>query len=248
MKTPQLHIEEIFLQERENTGIAESVLEDIQKSNKEILSKYMPSNMKIACEKKLLNKNKKAIPFPSYKNIGLVAAACITIVLALGLLQTFPLTDNLGKNGILASSERAKGSGARLFAYKKEVKGATVLRSFSKVSSGDIIQLSYLSTGQEYGAIFSIDGNGIITRHFPDDANMADTLKTGGEIPLAFAYKLDDAPSYERFILITSPRNFSVTSIINSIQQAGRFALGATSDLSGYLPSGAVMTDILLLK
>lgn len=248
MKTSQLHIERIFLNEIENTGISEDTLEEIRTSNNIILSKYTPSRMKEACEKKLQTQTNKAIHFPSYKTIGLLAAACLTLVISISLIKSSPFTDTVGKKGILSSTERAKGAGARLFVYKKEAKGASILKSFSKVSGGDIVQLSYVSAGHEFGAIISIDGNGTITRHLPDDGNMASTLKSGGEIALNFAYQLDNAPTFERFILISSSRNFSLTSIINSITQAGKFALGATSDLSLYIPSGAVMTDILLVK
>lgn len=255
MKTQRLQIEQIFLKEIENTGSSESELEEIRRSNEAILLRYPSAKMKVACEKKLNLQNKnskshaiKALHFPSIKTIGLLAAACLTLVIGLALLKTGSLTNTVGEKGIVTSTERAKGSGAQLFIYKKENKGASVLRSFSKVQSGDIIQLSYLASGQTYGAIISIDGNGIITRHFPDDGHMANSLTAGGEVPLPFSYQLDNAPTFERFILITSSRNFSVTSIINSIQQAGKFALAATSDLSGFLPSGAVINEILLLK
>lgn len=255
MKTQRLHLEQVILKEIENSTIPEAELKEICNSNKEILVTYPASDMKAACEKKLGLQKKhsplhefKSHHFPSMKTFALLAAACLTLVLSISLLKTKPLTDNIGEKGILTSSERAKGGGAQLFIYKKENKGASILRSFSKINNGDIIQLSYLASGQTFGAIISIDGNGTITRHFPDDGNMASSLTAGGEIPLPFSYQLDNAPTYERFLLITSSRNFSVTSIINTIQQAGKFALAATSDLSGFLPSGAVMNEILLLK
>ena len=59
-----------------------------------------------------------------------------------------------------------------------------------------------------------MDGNGNITRHFPDASWQAEKLqKTGEEVPLSFSYELDDAPKYECFIFVASKNPFDFSKI-----------------------------------
>ena len=62
--------------------------------------------------------------------------------------------------------------------------------------------------------LLSIDGAGRVTLHLPDErARSAAPLRAVREIPLPSAYELDDAPGFERFVLVTSPAPFSVADV-----------------------------------
>jgi hypothetical protein len=88
------------------------------------------------------------------------------------------------------------------------------LKNGDKAYENDVIQITYLSAGNEYGFIFSFDGNGNITRHFPEDSWQAQKLSTvKQEVPLDFSYKLDDAPDYECFVFVSSKEKFELNNL-----------------------------------
>lgn len=256
MKQHTLHREQIALGERANPGTMDAELRELHASTADILRRYPADLIETEIRARLSHDTERRASaagsrFRAVQTMGFAAAACLVVALAVGVVQTSgraSLEGNMADNGVLHLADRAKGNGPILFVYRKEGSEAVLLRQRTKVSEGDVLQLSYVAAGDAFGAIISIDGNGVITRHYPDDGNMAGQLRTNGEIPLDFSYQLDSAPAYERFIFISGKRNFSVSSIITSIQNAGRFALAATSDLSGYLPAGVRMTEILLFK
>ena len=100
--------------------------------------------------------------------------------------------------------------------------------------SGDIIQITYNAGSDAYGVIFSVDGNGNITRHFPENSwNAAQMLRSNDEIPLDFSYELDNAPDFECFILVTSKNEFSLEDIDSKIKN--KTDIDYLTDLS-YLP------------
>jgi hypothetical protein len=71
------------------------------------------------------------------------------------------------------------------------------------VGQGDRLQLSYVPAGRREGVIVSIDGAGAVTLHHPSSADARASLGEGSEIPLDHSYELDDAPTFERFVLVT---------------------------------------------
>ena len=77
-------------------------------------------------------------------------------------------------------------------------------RTGTLARSGDLVQIAYRSDGLAYGAIFSVDGRGAVTRHLPAAGEQAVPLAKRDT--LDFAYELDDAPRWERFYLVASDR------------------------------------------
>ena len=114
---------------------------------------------------------------------------------------------------------------------------------------GDILQLSYVCADPEYALIVSVDGNGIVTPHFPEDSTDSSLLERGGEHPLSYSYVLDDAPSFERFYLVTCDEEFSLDSIEDFLLSisgiSGKIDVEELSDLVG---SKVSISDIMLLK
>ncbi|MCJ8311517.1 MAG: hypothetical protein HRU38_02285 [Saccharospirillaceae bacterium] len=114
-----------------------------------------------------------------------------------------------------SDSIRVKGLQSSIKIYKKQNDPNTqdsLLTANEKLQQGDILQLSYIAGEDMYGYIFSIDGNGVLTEHLVDN-QQAVLLDHNGEIPLNFAYQLDDAPVFERFILISSKQIFNTDNI-----------------------------------
>lgn len=88
------------------------------------------------------------------------------------------------------------------------------------VREGDLLQVSYVPAGRREGVIVSIDGAGAVTLHHPSDAADRPSLIDGPEVPLAHAYELDDAPGFERFVLVTRDGGpITVAEVIAAAEQ-----------------------------
>lgn len=154
-------------------------------------------------------------------NILKIAAA---VVVALGIFSAVFIG---GKADVIQSSEtipsagmdvamvtensdtRVKGLDARMEVWKKSESGIVQLEDMSTAKEGDEIQLRYSVPEKCYGMIFSMDGNGSLTVHMGND-NEAIALEPGKMVSLPYAYKLDDAPHFEKFFLLTSEKSFAV--------------------------------------
>ncbi len=106
----------------------------------------------------------------------------------------------------------------RLVVYRQKaaqapgLPGSERLADGARAARGDVLQLAYeKSPDGLYGALLSIDGAGRITQHLPEEgARTAAPLVPVREIPLPSAYELDDAPEFERFVLVTSQAPFAI--------------------------------------
>jgi hypothetical protein len=107
------------------------------------------------------------------------------------------------------SDTRIKGLDARMEVWKKTEAGIVQLQDLDEVREGDEIQLRYAVPEKCYGLLFSMDGNGALTLHM-GDGEKAVELAPGKMNSLPFAYKLDDAPYFEKFFFVTSPKEFAV--------------------------------------
>ncbi len=137
------------------------------------------------------------------------------------------------------SSERVKGGHPYLRIHRQRGAGSERLIPEQRVTAGDRLQLSYVAGGARYGVILSIDGRGVVTVHFPEpetgDTALAERRKP---VFLAHSYRLDDAPGFERFFLVTSEDPISVAAVRAAAErlasqpgQAERGTLGLDPDL-----------------
>ncbi len=228
---PQLLLEEINLGEKDAKDYykkygkeeLESALAKLRKSDQEILAAYPASRFgaianagakpnvvridgKAAADKRKPNiyaRLNKARPF-------FFAAAA---VLALAICAPAMLNSIKALGG--SRSIRLKGSGQhQIRLYKQAGADAVLLKNGEAAKESDLVQITYVPGSYNYGVIFSVDGNGNITRHFPDASWQAEKLqKTGEEVPLSFSYELDDAPKYECFIFVASKNPFDFSTI-----------------------------------
>ena len=108
-----------------------------------------------------------------------------------------------------ATDTRIKGLDARIEVWKKTADSAVQMSNLDEAREGDEIQLRYSVPEKCFGMLFSLDGNGTVTMHMANE-NRAIELEPGKMTTLPFAYKLDNAPKFEKFFLLTSSKEFTV--------------------------------------
>ena len=121
-----------------------------------------------------------------------------------------------------AGDTRIKGLEARIEVWKKTADSAVQMSNLDEAREGDEIQLRYSVPEKSFGLLFSMDGNGALTMHMGSE-NHAVELAPGEMTTLPFAYKLDNAPKFEKFFLLTSRNMFSINAsdIDASLKQEG---------------------------
>ncbi|MBQ4013739.1 MAG: hypothetical protein II610_00590 [Treponema sp.] len=233
---PQLLLEEILLGEKDAKNYyskygkeeLESALDGLRKSNQEILSAYPASRFAELASAALDSSKQTGRRAPTkdaanivrmgkkpknfYTTINRIAFSAAA-VLALAFFAPILANSIKGIGG--AAATRLKGSGHhQIRLYRQDGQQAVQLKNGDSAKENDLVQITYTPGSYNYGVIFSVDGNGNITRHFPDASWQAQKLeKTGEEVPLSFAYELDDAPKYECFIFVASKSPFDFSSI-----------------------------------
>lgn len=146
---------------------------------------------------------------------------------------------------------RLKGVKPHLTVYRKADNGAEELAAGQAARQRDVLQISYTAADARYGVILSVDGRGTLTWHLPmrpaGAAASAPALNRQGEVVLPSAYELDDAPSFERFILVYSDAAFDV----RVVEQAARVLLSrprAADSAALALPAGLRQHSVVLKK
>jgi hypothetical protein len=177
----------------------------------------------------------------SFRGFALVAAAAIIALAAI-------VPQLIGRTGIGSDEPvRIKGLKPSISVYRQIDGSVELLRDSSKVSEGDLLQISYISASEPYGVILSLDGRGVVTVHLPDTrySGSSARLEPNGEVALDFSYRLDDAPSFERFFFLTSDRVFDVTLAANAAKKLASKD-GVTGDLD--LPDYISQYSVALVK
>ena len=164
---------------------------------------------------------------------GLWLKVAAALVIALGVFSMVVLNRNVETySGESATMEvaianvddgtRIKGMSASLDVWKKTGDSAVQMVNLGDAHEGDEIQLRYRVPQKCFGMLFSMDGNGTVTMHM-GDGNNAIELEPGKMTTLPFAYKLDNAPKFEKFFLLTSQNSFAidVDNFDKSLKQAG---------------------------
>jgi hypothetical protein len=129
---------------------------------------------------------------------------------------------------------RLKGIEAGLALYRSTPAGPERIRPGAVAAAGDVIQIEFQPAGSAHGAIVSVDANGKVTRHWPPpgDGGTDLTRLPGRRLPNAF--RLDDAPGFERFYFLHSPSPFALASLEKALAESARHEEGW---LAGRLPA-----------
>ncbi len=258
---PELLLEEILLGEKEEKDFYEkygkeeikSALENLRKSDAAILEMYPAQKMQKEIMKKAIMASNPELSKPAVKKNRFAsfavskawkfsAAAAFVLMLA----GSFVIR-NYNFRGT-APTERVKGAGAnhQIRLYRQDGNDAVLLKNGETASENDLIQITYIPGKYSYGVIFSVDGNGNVTRHFPDNTWVSSELeKTGEEVPLSFSYSLDDAPDYECFIFVASKNSFDLSQIEKIKKES--FSIDFLKQGS-YLPEGCDGSIFVLHK
>ena len=201
----------------------EAALNDLKKSDEEILNTYSVQAMKAAVAGKLGKDQSSAniLKFPATRFITYAAAAVLlaAIVIPAGLKNSKIATSNAPTERIKGNAAAPASSDPQIKLYRQKGREIQALNDGDFARSGDVIQITYNAGSDEYGVIFSVDGNGNITRHFPENSWQAAHLEQRNEeIPLDFSYELDNAPDFECFIMVTSKKQFTLEDIEDKIK------------------------------
>ncbi len=251
-RVPDILIEQLLLGElpeararqlREDPEVR-ARLAELQASNREILERYPPEVMvkrigwRLERERQACARSARRWTLPRLAP----AAGFAVLLLAAGavLVTVAPWRER-------SELTRLKGSRPHLVIYRQAGGGAEALAEGSGIRAGDVLQIGYVAAARKYGVIFSIDGGGVLTLHFPAGPGSSGLLSGQGETLLEYAYRLDNAPGFERFFLVTSDRAPSVAEVLEAgrrlasdPRQARRASLG--------LPAGLEQWSVLLEK
>lgn len=143
------------------------------------------------------------------------AAALVLAVVSVALFSQREVVPDAGAQAMdvaMAAQDdgtRIKGMDARMEIWKKTGDSAVQMLNLDEAREGDEIQLRYSVPEKCFGLLFSMDGNGTVTMHMAD-GSQAVALEPGKMTTLPFAYKLDNAPKFEKFFLLTSQKNFVI--------------------------------------
>ncbi len=183
-------------------------IENIKTSNKEITEKY---DMKFfaAKTKKRIEFAQKRKSFGSF--FPKIATALSFVILIMISISIFRIVETDDNSSAYVENIRIKGE-TRLSLYKLESNHVELIRNGECAEESSLIQIEYTLPETTYGAILSIDGNNNITKHFPINKNTAVKMDAGKK-SLQRSYQLDNAPYFERFIMITSKSEFDIQQV-----------------------------------
>lgn len=195
--------------------------EEIRASNDEILSKYPPRVMAAQIEEKAKLQARGGrsrrlvwIAVPS------LAAAAVAVALTLVVLPDHPGSPPI-KRMEIDEYYGSKGLDEALFVFRRGENGEELLKEGADVKPGDVLQIKYRAKSADYGVIFSVDGRGNVTLHFPSSPGLSTALEHGGAHALGFSFELDDAPRFERFFFVTSSEPLDVEEILETGRRLG---------------------------
>jgi hypothetical protein len=243
------------LSEKETILIKQALLEDvtvrerlesITHSNEDILTSYPAPfvSARIQDAMKSLPQTKKIKSSRRLFGISLsTAAACAAAAAFFVIFPVNTIVDNgsptvvthVGSIKNDSDVVRFKGSDVNLHIYRKTAGEPEELKPNSVAVKGDALQIGFQSRMQ-YAVIFSIDGRGSVTLHYPDNEYASTQIEKGKKILLNKSYQLDDAPRYEKFYLVASDIGVNTGFIIKAARDfaaKGDAVLSDSLNLSG---------------
>lgn len=251
-KVPQLYIEQMLLNELPRERELEmSQDEDVQNrltllkdSNEQILAAYPPATIaKEIGVRVWRDRNSASTAILQNRSLMLLAAAFVLFfagVLPFILRNTEPIQSG-------DELYRVKGMDPDITIFRKTMDEIEELSEDIIVKESDLLQISYNAADKVYGTIVSIDGNGVVTLHFPEQEGASMLLEHDGDVALDYSYKLDDAPDFERFFFVTGDDAFLLDAVVNAAKKlAGTKSKGTKGSLD--LPEGLEQVSITLTK
>ncbi|MCC6620286.1 MAG: hypothetical protein IT385_03475 [Deltaproteobacteria bacterium] len=153
----------------------------------------------LAADDRSFDVPRRASPRPASRSPWRLLAPAIVAAFA-AVLLVVRAPDPAGTDAPFGlRTKSVTGSRPALLVYRQVTSGPPeLLADGATARPGDVLQIAYVAVGRRVGAILSLDGRGQTTTHLP-----AGALAQGGEVRLPAAFRLDDAPGFERFVLMT---------------------------------------------
>ncbi|MES0490243.1 MAG: hypothetical protein ABUK01_09635 [Leptospirales bacterium] len=225
----RIKIEELLLK----SDALKNQLKKLKQSNIDILQKYPPEKMaallKQRSQRGLSRNYNEPVKFKKRKfNSGLLVPAFGLFIAGLFLYQFLPRayyqdatleTDETFEVYTPTDGNRIKGVETKLLAYTRNGSHVDQLTPQSTLHEGENLQLAYFTSSPGYGVIFSVDGRGEITLHFPSTKKAEQKLQSGKNIYLEFSYELDDAPEFEKFFFLQSEKEIDTEELLKLIKK-----------------------------
>lgn len=193
-------------------------IEELKRSNAEILDRYPPE----AFARRIGNRNetpaqtgtdeRRVEPKRRFFAIALPSLAALTLALVI-VFQNTPMVPGTSE----ADTVRLKGAQASISLYQQRGQDVVELEPGARVQAGDRIQVAYNAAGAKHGAVYSLDGNGVITIHYPFPPDASTELQQGGDQRLPRSFTLDAAPLFERFYFVTSDQPFNAADMAETL-------------------------------
>ncbi|HEX9902376.1 MAG TPA: hypothetical protein VGB72_05895 [Acidobacteriota bacterium] len=223
-------------------------IDELRRSDQDILAHYPPEAIlpgaRRQAERREQRQPSDSRGRPSFWRHVLYSAPILATAAVLLLVV---LSDRTPSGIRIKGPEGLDPAKTQLLIYKKTNTGNVILKDGDTVRAGDLLQLAYVPAGKKYGMILSIDGNGVVTPHYPPDGKGFSRLKQEATVLLPNSYELDQAPEFERFFFITSTSDIKTQDILDKARTLGRSLQAArTSPLD--LPGNSFSQFSILLR
>lgn len=260
-KVPQLWLEQAALDElsdasraalQSRLGAEELAAQRaaLLKSNAEILNE-LPSRRLVDAIQRRAQRAKRQNRSQQWLSVAwsaasLVSIAALLIVLYDDFSHVGPTENQDGATNEAADTTRIKGLAPHLVVYRKRGEGVERLADGAKARVGDELQVAYVAARQAHGVVVSIDGAGAVTMHLSLSGQSA-ALNAPRETLLGESYRLDNAPAFERFFLVTAERAFDAVTVEQAARQLALDAARARH-AALVLPAGLQQASFTVIK
>jgi hypothetical protein len=219
----------------------------LQQANEQTL-RELPSHRLVDAIKRRAQRAKRQDRTHQWMSVAGSAATALSLAALLVVVyddySQVPPSADRGEHGL--EETRIKGLSPHLVVYRKRGDVVERLADGAKAHAGDELQLAYVAARRAHGVVVSIDGAGAVTMHLSLSGSSA-ALSMPRETLLAESYRLDAAPAFERFFLVTSGHVFDALQV----ERAARdLAADRTHARSGVLslPAGLQQTAFTVIK
>ena len=96
---------------------------------------------------------------------------------------------------------------------------AVALRDGDSALAGTVVQVGLLAGPKCWAAVVSVDGNGQVTRHIPEQGDSAQPVE--GTIQAPHSFQVDEAPGFERFLLVVAAHPFALAQVEDFARRCG---------------------------
>ena len=256
-KTPELLVEKLVhgnLSDVETQAVLRRLeaegglgrIDALKASNSDILSEYPPAQL--AASIRMRHEISEQEKWKKRRLALLPLFAAVAAAAAIALFMILPVAPNNGAfssggpadvtaPGAFGGDTRIKGDGAPMLNVgKRTVEGQEWLKNGESVAAGDELQIKFNAGLAHSLVICSVDGRGEISLHYPQSESDSTKVVPLSEKILPYGYTLDDAPRFERFILVWSEddKPVSVRDVLKSVTHMSNAQSSAPKLDKGY--------------